>query len=105
MMSSKWQSFVFLDGGRVWTPDSRFALGAGAIDQEDFFASTGVGVGYETVVGAVELALGYKLNPSELDQRSPQAVFDALREGRDLSTVPTEGRRRWHLHFSIGATF
>jgi outer membrane protein insertion porin family len=105
MMSSKWQSFVFLDGGRLWTPDSRFALGAGAIDQEDFFASTGVGVGYETVVGAVELALGYKLNPSELDQRSPQAVFDALREGRDLSTVPTEGRRRWHLHFSIGATF
>jgi outer membrane protein insertion porin family len=105
LMSNKWQSFVFLDGGRVWTPDSRFTLGAGPIAQDDFFASTGVGVGYETVVGAVELALGYKLNPSELDQRSPQAVFDALREGRDLSTVPTEGRRRWHLHFSIGATF
>jgi outer membrane protein insertion porin family len=105
MMSSKWQSFVFLDGGRVWTPDARFALDAGAIDQDDFFASTGVGVGYETIVGAVQLALGYKLNPSELDQRSPQAVLDALRRGQDLGTVPTEGRRRWHLHFSIGATF
>jgi outer membrane protein insertion porin family len=105
LLSSRWQSFVFLDGARVWTPDSRFALGAGEIDQGDFFASTGVGVGYETIVGAVQLALGYKLNPSTLDQRSPQAVLQALRDGRPLSSVPTEGRRRWHLHFSIGATF
>jgi outer membrane protein assembly factor BamA len=105
LLSSKWQGFVFLDGGRVWTSDSRFALNAGEIDQDEFYASTGVGVGYETIVGAVQVALGYKLNPSSLDERSPQAVMDALRTGQPISSVPTESARRWHLHFSIGATF
>ena len=105
LLSPKWQSFVFLDGGRVWTPDSRFALNAGEIDQDGFFAATGVGVGYETIVGAVQLALGYKLNPSSLDERDPQLVLDALRTGQPISSVPTEAGRRWHLHFSIGATF
>lgn len=105
LMSNKWQSFVFLDGGRVWTPDSRFALDAGEIDQDDFYSSVGVGAGYETIVGAVQLALGYKLNPSSLDQRSPQAVLDALRGGQPISSAPAEKGRRWHLHFSIGATF
>jgi outer membrane protein insertion porin family len=105
LLSPKWQSFVFLDGGRVWTPDTRFALNAGEIDQDDFFAATGVGVGYETIVGAVQLALGYKLNPSSLDERNPQAVLDALRAGQPIASVPAEASRRWHLHFSIGATF
>jgi len=105
LLSPKWQSFVFLDGGRVWTPDSRFALDAAEIDQDDFFMSTGVGIGYETIVGAVQLALGYKLNPSALDERSPQAVLDALTAGQSVTSVPAESQRRWHLHFSIGATF
>jgi outer membrane protein assembly factor BamA len=105
LMGPKWQSFVFLDGGRVWTPDTRFALNAGEVDQDDFFASTGLGVGYETIVGSVQLALGYKLNPSAFDERAPQAVLDALVAGQSIETVPPESRRRWHLHFSIGATF
>jgi hypothetical protein len=62
-------------------------------------------VGNETIVGAVQFALGYKLNPSELDQRSPEAALDALSAGQTVESVPTESRRRWHLHFSIGATF
>jgi hypothetical protein len=49
--------------------------------------------------------VGYKLNPSALDLRDPQAVLEALLDGRPLSEVPAEARRRWHLHFSIGATF
>jgi hypothetical protein len=65
----------------------------------------GAGIGYETVVGAIQFAVGYKLNPSPLDLRSPQDVLDALEEGRPLSSVPTESRRRLHLHFSIGSTF
>jgi outer membrane protein insertion porin family len=105
LLSRKWQSFVFLDGGQIWTPDSRFALNAGVIEQDEFFSAAGVGVGYETVVGAVQFALGYKLNPSALDQRSPQGVLDALRSGQPVESVPAESRRRWHLHFSIGATF
>jgi outer membrane protein insertion porin family len=102
---AKWQTFAFLDGARVWTPDDRFSLGAGELDQDRFFLGTGVGIGYETVVGAVQVALGYKLNPSELDQRDPDEVLQALQEGRPISTVPTESRRRLQLHFSIGATF
>ena len=100
-----WQSFVFLDTGRIWTPDRRFSLNAGDLDQNDYYASVGAGIGYETVVGAIEFAVGYKLNPSPLDLRSPQGVLEALEEGRPLSSVPIESRRRFHLHFSIGSSF
>lgn len=101
----KWQTFAFLDGAKVWTPDDRFALGAGPLDQDRFFFGTGVGIGYETVVGAVQVALGYKLNPSPLDVRDPDEVLQALEEGRPIDSVPTDSRRRLQLHFSIGATF
>jgi hypothetical protein len=57
------------------------------------------------VVGAIQVAVGYKLNPSPLDLRSPEDVFEALHAGRPLSSVPTEPRRRLHLHFSIGSSF
>jgi outer membrane protein assembly factor BamA len=103
--SDAWQTFVFFDSGRIWSPDQRFALNAGELDQDDYFASVGAGIGYETVVGAIQLSVGYKLNPSALDLRSPQGVLDALEAGRPLSSVPTESRRRLHLHFAIGSTF
>ena len=103
---AKWQTFVFLDGARVWTPDDRFALGAGEdLEQDRFFFGTGAGIGYETVVGAVQVSLGYKLNPSALDVRDPDKVLQALQAGLPLSTVETDSRRRLQLHFSIGATF
>jgi outer membrane protein assembly factor BamA len=101
----KWQTFAFLDGARVWTPDDCFDLNAGDLEQDRFFLGTGVGIGYETIVGAVQVALGYKLNPSALDLRDPDEVLQALDEGRPLTDVPTDSRRRFQLHFSIGATF
>jgi outer membrane protein assembly factor BamA len=104
-MSDSWQSFLFFDTGRIWTPDSRFSQDAGELDQDDYYSSVGAGIGYETVVGAIQFAVGYKLDPSPLDLRSPQGVLDALEEGRPISSVPTESRRRLHLHFSIGSTF
>jgi outer membrane protein insertion porin family len=104
-MGDAWQSFLFFDSGRVWSPDSRFRLNAGELDQDKTFASIGAGVGYETVVGAIQVAVGYKLNPSALDLRSPQAVLDALQAGQPLGALPTENGRRWHLHFSIGSSF
>ncbi|HET7600543.1 MAG TPA: BamA/TamA family outer membrane protein, partial [Gemmatimonadales bacterium] len=103
-LGDKWQTFVFTDGGRVWTPDSRFAP-TGPVNEDGFFAATGVGLGYKTVVGAVQVALAYKLKASAMDLRSSQAVLDALAAGQPIESVPTEGRRRFHLHFSIGATF
>jgi len=104
-MSESWQSFFFFDTGRIWSPDRRFALNAGELDQDKLFASIGAGIGYETVVGAIQIALGYKLNPSALDVRSPQGVLDALEAGQPLAGVPTSNGRRWHLHFSIGSSF
>jgi len=104
-MSDAWHSFLFFDSGRIWTPDTRFALPAGELDQDSYFTSIGAGIGYETVVGAIQVAVGYKLNPSALDFRSPQGVLDALRLGQPLGAVPIENGRRWHLHFAIGSSF
>jgi outer membrane protein insertion porin family len=101
----KWQTFAFLDGARIWTTDDRFETNAGELDQDRFFMGTGVGIGYETLVGAVQVALGYKLNPSALDLRDPDDVLEALRTGVPIATTPTSSGRRFQLHFSIGATF
>ena len=105
LLSEAFQPYFFYDGGRIWTPDSRFALDAGIIDQDEFYQSVGFGIGYETVVGAIQVGLGYKLNPSPLDLRDPQDVADALQRGLPIESAPASSSRRWHLHFSIGATF
>ena len=100
-----WRGFFFFDTGKIWTPDSRFALNAGELDQDKIYAAVGAGVGYTTVVGALQVAVGYKLNPSPLDLRSAQDVLGALSSGNPIDPLPTNGRRRLHLHFSIGSTF
>ena len=101
----KLHGFAFIDGARIWSPDSRFRIAAPEIVQDDFYAGTGGGVGYETLVGAVTVAVGYKLNPSTLDLRDPGAVMTALVNGQPITSVPEDQRRRWHIHFAIGATF
>jgi outer membrane protein insertion porin family len=100
-MSSSWGTHVFLDAGRVWTPDDRFSLGAFQHD-DDFRFSTGAGFSYLTPVGAIRLSLGVKLNPSELDLRTADDVLQALVEGRPVSSVPEDDWRRLHLHLSFG---
>ena len=105
LLGDAFQPYLFYDGGRIWIPDRRFALGAGVLDQDRFYQSVGIGIGYETVVGAIQVALGYKLNPSPLDLRSPQDVLDALTSGAPIDAAPTSSARRFHLHFSIGASF
>ncbi len=104
-LSDKFQPYLFYDGGRIWTPDGRFRLDAGVLDGDRFYQGIGIGIGYETMVGAIQVALGYKLNPSPLDLRAPQDVLDALAGGTSIESAPTSSSRRFHLHFSIGATF
>jgi outer membrane protein insertion porin family len=104
-LSDQFQPYVFYDGGRIWTSDRRFALNAGVLDEDDFYQAVGLGIGYTTVVGAIQVAVGYKLNPSPLDLRSPQDVLQALTNGTPIEDAPTSNARRFHLHFSIGATF
>ncbi|MBA2459954.1 MAG: BamA/TamA family outer membrane protein [Gemmatimonadales bacterium] len=100
-----WQTFGFLDGGRVWIPDERFALGARDFEQDDFFYAVGGGISYQTVVGAVQFAVGYKLNPSALDLRSPDEVLAAREAGLPVTAAEARSGRRLHLHFAIGSTF
>ncbi len=104
-LGDKWDAYAFLDGGKIWIPDERFALNAGELDQDKLFFGTGIGFGYETVVGAVQVAVGYKLNPSPLDLRDPNDVLAALSAGTPVDDVHTSEWRRFQLHFSIGATF
>ena len=105
MLSEAFQPYLFYDGGRIWTPDDRFALNAGVLDEDKFYHAVGVGIGYQTVVGAIQLAVGYKLNPSPVDLRSAEDVRAALASGASIESAPTSSSRRFHLHFSIGATF
>ena len=105
LLSEAFQPYVFYDGGRIWTPDSRFALNAGELDEDKFYQSVGIGIGYETVIGAIQVALGYKLNPSPIDLRSPEDVFNALSSGTPIDAAPTSSLRRFHLQFSIGSSF
>jgi outer membrane protein insertion porin family len=94
---------VFLDGGRVWSPDERYRISG--IGETAFRLSAGAGLELGTPVGPVRLSIGYKLNPSAFDVRDPQAVFTALSTGASVFDVSTEERRRWHLHLAIGHAF
>jgi outer membrane protein insertion porin family len=100
--SPGWRGRLFLDGGRVWTPDDRFTQSPLLPEGTPFRFSTGVGLSYQTPVGALGLSMGYKLNPSLLDERDPNDVTRALEAGSSVEDVPTHWLRRIHLHLSFG---
>ena len=103
---SSWLSgHVFLDGGRVWTPDSRYRFIDGDLDQDRVYFSTGGGVGLDTPVGPVRVSLGYKLNPSAMDVRDPGAVQDLILAGKPILDAPVEKWRRFQLHLTVGRVF
>jgi outer membrane protein assembly complex protein YaeT len=102
-ISSAWGTELFLDAGRVWTPDERFAVPV-LEGETDVRFSTGAGLSYQTPVGAVRLSLGYKLNPSVLDLRDANEVLNALQQGLPATSADTEWTRRLHLHLSFGMT-
>jgi outer membrane protein insertion porin family len=99
-------SHLFLDAGRIWTPDDRFRLSEAPLIpgemQDAVRFGAGFGVLIATPVGPLQVDLGYKLNPSLLDVRDPRKVADALAAGENVEGVPKTPLRRWHLHFSIG---
>ena len=103
-LGTSWGTHVFLDGGRVWTTDERFA-GADLYDEQRWFFAAGAGFQVQTLVGPVRFSAGWKLNPSPLDLRDPDAVLDALLLGRPVSSVPTTWKHRLHLHLSLGHVF
>jgi len=100
--SPGWRGQVFLDAGRVWTPDERFSQSPLLPEGSPFRFSTGVGLSYQTPVGALGISMGYKLNPSLLDERNPNDVTQALEAGTSVEDLPTQWLRRIHLHLSFG---
>jgi outer membrane protein insertion porin family len=96
---------VFLDAGRVWTPDERFVIPGVPVEDERTLYATGAGVGYYTPVGAIRMDVGYKLNPTALDLRSPQDVVNAVRAGLPIDAAPANSKRRYHVSISLGLNF
>ena len=94
-------TFVFLDGARVWTPDSRYPVQSG-VEEELFFFGTGVGLEFATAIGPVRVAVGYKLNPSPFDLRPPEQVRRALEMGDPVTTVPEDRIRRFPAPYRPG---
>ncbi|HYV96581.1 MAG TPA: BamA/TamA family outer membrane protein [Gemmatimonadaceae bacterium] len=103
-LGTSWGTHVFLDAGRVWSPDARFALDTPS-DEQRWFFGIGGGVDYATIVGPVRLSIGYKLNPSVLDLRSAADVFKAIAAGLPASSAPVSALSRLHLHVSLGQRF
>jgi len=102
-MTNAWGAQLFMDMGKVWTPDTRFKLPVLEGDTDLRF-SLGTGISYQTPVGAIRLGLGYKLNPSDLDVRDAEEVLAALEQGLPATAAETDWSRRLHLHLSFGMT-
>jgi hypothetical protein len=49
--------------------------------------------------------MGYKLNPSVLDERDADDVFDAISNGLPITSVPPDWKKRLHVHISLGQVF
>ncbi len=96
---------LFGDAGRVWTSDPRFLPTNTISDEQRVFYATGGGIGYYTPVGAIRFDVGYKLNPSLLDERDPQDVLNALIAGQPPSAARVDPWRRYAFHFALGLFF
>jgi len=103
-LGPSWGAHVFLDGGRVWTTDEQFT-GDDVYNEQRWFFGAGAGLQVQTLVGPIRFSAGWKLNPSPLDLRDPDAVFQALLLGRPVTSVPTSWKHRLHLHLSLGHVF
>jgi outer membrane protein assembly factor BamA len=104
-MTPAWRTYLFLDAGRVWTPDERFSTIALLPGKTDVRWAVGAGISYQTPVGGLGLSLGYKLNPSALDVRDAGDVLDASLAGEPIESVESNALRRLHLHISFGVAF
>jgi outer membrane protein insertion porin family len=103
-LGESWGTHIFLDAGRVWTPDDRFR-GEDPLDLTRWYYGTGLGIDTNTLVGPIRVSFGWKLNPSPLDLRDAADVFAAIRDGRPVTSAPTRKWRRLHLHISLGQSF
>lgn len=104
-LGSDWGTFTFLDGGRVWTDDLRFSGPDLGVQQQSPFYAVGAGFDWKTLVGAVRFQVGYKLNPSALDEIDAQDALRAIVADEPVGDLPRHRSRRWQFHLSIGTGF
>jgi outer membrane protein insertion porin family len=98
-----WGIDLFLDGGRVLSPDPTYT-GTVDYDQERFFWGTGIGLDRDSPVGPIRLSLGYMLNPTLLDVLEAQEFLDDKNNGV-LGQRPYPWTRRLHVHLAFGTGF
>ena len=102
-------ALAFVDAARVWTGDPYYGAENGGLplDVTDGpVFTTGLGFALGTPIGAIRLMVGYKLNPSELDLRSPDAILEAALSGDTaLEDIPENPWRRFRIHFAVGQPF
>ncbi len=103
-LAREWGTHAFLDAGRVWTADERYAFPI-AEDEDQIFYGTGVGINYTTAVGAIGVSVGYKINPSLLDLADADDVLQVLLDERPAESLDTHEIRRWQFHLSFGSQF
>ena len=99
---------LFADAARVHTPDSFYVDNVFLpLDITDgAFYTVGGGMAFRTPVGGLRFMIGYKLNPSPLDLRDPQALAaEFLAEDGDPNSVPENLWRRFRFHLSLGQPF
>lgn len=96
------RTYVFFDAGRVWSPGRAVVPDDPELALDPWAFAVGGGLQFATLVGPIRFGVGYKLNPTRVDLLAPGDVAADLASGGDLSGLSTDGRRRWHLHFSIG---
>lgn len=108
-LGARWGTHLFLDFGRVWSPDERFDSNDDPFGQTRTFVAVGGGIDVRTLIGPIRLSIGYKLNPSVLDLRPAGEVWAALQSGvdpRDIEDIiEANAWRRLHLHLSLGVGF
>lgn len=136
ILGSSFGTFVFLDAGGLWDSpaylsdeeraelDAELEAGISAgdgtlvqltrlsqiLDEErGTRVGTGAGLRFDTMIGPIEFALGYKINPTFLDRRSPEDVYETIISGSPdplaLDQIESSWWRRLSFHLTIGRGF
>lgn len=102
LVGSDWGAHVFADAGRIWTGDTRFTSSDDPYGVHKLFWASGFGVDYRTPIGTIRVSGGFKMNPSILDDNSPQTILDAIIDEVPLNALPRSRKRRFQLHIGLG---
>jgi outer membrane protein insertion porin family len=102
-LSSQWRLASFIDAGGLSSIEVEAADGTtrvrddGKFDLSRWRVGVGSGIRYATPFGFVRLDVGYKVNPSKNDLRTPEQSFF----GADDSNY----KRRFRVHLSLSQRF